>query len=101
MNNNNNNNNNVPLLRIRPIGLYQFRIISEIMNHRQTVGLLGRVISNNDDNDNDNNNSNNNNNNNNNKADRIQREEKEKIDSMNWMPIKTTETTSFLSKTHN
>jgi hypothetical protein len=35
------------------------------------------------------------------KADWIKREEKEKIDSMNWMPIKTTETTSFLSKTHN
>jgi hypothetical protein len=33
------------LFRIRPIGLFQFRIISEIMNHRQTVGLLGRVIS--------------------------------------------------------
>jgi hypothetical protein len=32
------------------------------------------------------------------KADWIKREEKEKIDSMNWMPIKTTETTSFLSK---
>jgi hypothetical protein len=26
---------------------------------------------------------------------------REKNDSMNWMPIKTTETTSFLSKTHN
>jgi hypothetical protein len=34
-----------PLLRIRPIGLFQFRIISEIMNHRHAVGLLGRVIS--------------------------------------------------------
>jgi hypothetical protein len=32
-------------LWIRSIGLFQFRIISEIMNHRQTVGLLGRVIS--------------------------------------------------------
>jgi hypothetical protein len=32
------------------------------------------------------------------KADRIKREEREKIDSMNWMSIKTTETTSFLSK---
>jgi hypothetical protein len=31
----------------------------------------------------------------------IKREEKEKIYSMNWMPIKTTETTLFLSKTHN
>jgi hypothetical protein len=35
------------------------------------------------------------------KADWIKREEKEKIDSMNWMPIQSTETTSFLSKTHN
>jgi hypothetical protein len=35
------------------------------------------------------------------KADWIKRVEKGKIDSMNWMPIKTTETTSFLSKTHN
>jgi hypothetical protein len=35
------------------------------------------------------------------KADWIKREEREKIDSMNWMSIKTTETTSFLSKTHN
>jgi hypothetical protein len=33
------------LLRIRPIGLFQFRIIFEIMNHRQMVGLLGRMIS--------------------------------------------------------
>jgi hypothetical protein len=33
------------LLWIRPICLFQFRITSEIMNHRQTVGLLGRVIS--------------------------------------------------------
>jgi hypothetical protein len=33
------------LLRIRPIGLFQFRIISEIMNDRQTVELLGWVIS--------------------------------------------------------
>jgi hypothetical protein len=33
------------VLFIRPIGLFQFRIISEIMNNRQTVGLLGRVIS--------------------------------------------------------
>jgi hypothetical protein len=32
------------LLRIRPIGLFQFRITSEIMN-RLTVGLLGRMIS--------------------------------------------------------
>jgi hypothetical protein len=32
-------------LRIRPIGLFQFRIISEIMNHRHMVGLPGRVIS--------------------------------------------------------
>jgi hypothetical protein len=32
------------LLRIRPIGLFQFRITSEIMN-RHMVGLLGRVIS--------------------------------------------------------
>jgi hypothetical protein len=35
------------------------------------------------------------------KAHWIKREEKEKTDSMNWMPTKTTETTSFLSKTHN
>jgi hypothetical protein len=28
---------------IRPIGLLQFRITSEIMNHRHTVGFLGRV----------------------------------------------------------
>jgi hypothetical protein len=35
------------------------------------------------------------------KEDWIKRAEKEKIRSMNWMPIKTTETTSFLSKTHN
>jgi hypothetical protein len=35
------------------------------------------------------------------KADWIKREEKEEIDSMNWIPIKTAETTSFLSKTHN
>jgi hypothetical protein len=34
-----------PLLRIRPIGLFQFIITSEIMNHRHMVGLLGRVIS--------------------------------------------------------
>jgi hypothetical protein len=33
------------LLRITTCSLFQFRIISEIMNHRQTVGLLGRVIS--------------------------------------------------------
>jgi hypothetical protein len=33
------------LLKIRPIGLFQFRIISEMMNHRQTVGLHGQVIS--------------------------------------------------------
>jgi hypothetical protein len=33
------------LLRIRPCGLFQFRITSEIMNHRHTIGLLGRVIS--------------------------------------------------------
>jgi hypothetical protein len=33
------------------------------------------------------------------KADWIKREEKEKINSMNWMPVKTTETTSFLAKT--
>jgi hypothetical protein len=33
------------LLRIRPISLFHFRIISEMMNHPQTVGLLGRVIS--------------------------------------------------------
>jgi hypothetical protein len=33
------------LLRIRPCGLFQFRITSEIMNHRHMVGLLGRVIS--------------------------------------------------------
>jgi hypothetical protein len=32
-------------LRIRPCGLFQFRIIFEIMNHRHMVGLLGRVIS--------------------------------------------------------
>jgi hypothetical protein len=35
------------------------------------------------------------------KADWIKREEKGKIDSMNWMPIKTIETTSFLLKAHN
>jgi hypothetical protein len=29
------------------------------------------------------------------------KQEKEKIDNMNWMPIKTIEITSFLSKTHN
>jgi hypothetical protein len=34
-----------PLLRIRPIGLLQFRITSEIINHRHMEGLLGRVIS--------------------------------------------------------
>jgi hypothetical protein len=33
------------LLRIRPCGLFQFRISSETMNHRHMVGLLGRVIS--------------------------------------------------------
>jgi hypothetical protein len=33
------------LLRMRHIDLFQFRIISEIMNHWHTVGLLGRVIS--------------------------------------------------------
>jgi hypothetical protein len=33
------------LLQIRPIGLFQFRITSEITNHRQMVGLFGRVIS--------------------------------------------------------
>jgi hypothetical protein len=33
------------LLWIRPIGLFQFRITYEIMNHQHTVGLLGRVIS--------------------------------------------------------
>jgi hypothetical protein len=33
------------LLLIMLVGLFQFRIISEIMYHRQTVGLLGRVIS--------------------------------------------------------
>jgi hypothetical protein len=32
------------ILRIRPIGLFKFGIISEIMNHLHTVGLLGRVI---------------------------------------------------------
>jgi hypothetical protein len=32
-------------LWIKPCGLFQFRIISEIMNHRHMVGLLGRVIS--------------------------------------------------------
>jgi hypothetical protein len=35
----------VSLLWVRPIGLFQFRITSEIMNHRHTVGLLGRLIS--------------------------------------------------------
>jgi hypothetical protein len=34
------------------------------------------------------------------KADWIKREEKEKTDSMNWMPTKTTETTSLFSKTY-
>jgi hypothetical protein len=34
----------IPVLRMRLIDLFQFRIISENMNHRQTVGLLGRVI---------------------------------------------------------
>jgi hypothetical protein len=36
-------------LRIKPCGLFlfQFRITSEIMNHRYMVGLLGRVISSN------------------------------------------------------
>jgi hypothetical protein len=33
------------LLRNRPIDLFQFRITSEIMNNRHSVGLLGRVIS--------------------------------------------------------
>jgi hypothetical protein len=33
------------LLWIRPIGLFHFRITSEIMNPRYMVGLLGRVIS--------------------------------------------------------
>jgi hypothetical protein len=33
------------LLRIRPIGLFQFRITSEVMNHQHSVGLLGQVIS--------------------------------------------------------
>jgi hypothetical protein len=33
------------LLRIRPIGLFHFGITPEIMNHRHTAGLLGRVIS--------------------------------------------------------
>jgi hypothetical protein len=32
-------------IRIRPCGLFQFRITSEIMNHQQMAGLLGRVIS--------------------------------------------------------
>jgi hypothetical protein len=32
-------------LRIRPIGLFQLRITSEFINHRQTLGLLERVIS--------------------------------------------------------
>jgi hypothetical protein len=31
-------------LRIRPCGLFQFRITSEIMNHWHTVELLGWVI---------------------------------------------------------
>jgi hypothetical protein len=35
------------------------------------------------------------------KAHWIKGEQKEKNYSMNWMPIKTTETTSFLSKTRN
>jgi hypothetical protein len=35
------------------------------------------------------------------KADWINREDKEKINSMNWMPMKTTETTSFLSETYD
>jgi hypothetical protein len=33
--------NFISLLRIRSISLFQFRIISEIMNHRHMVGLLG------------------------------------------------------------
>jgi hypothetical protein len=33
------------LLWIKPICLFQFRKTSEIINHRHTVGLLGRVIS--------------------------------------------------------
>jgi hypothetical protein len=33
------------LLRIRPCGLFQYRITSEIMNYQHMVGLLGRVIS--------------------------------------------------------
>jgi hypothetical protein len=35
----------IHLLRIRPCGLFQFRITLEIMNHRHMVGHLGRVIS--------------------------------------------------------
>jgi hypothetical protein len=35
------------------------------------------------------------------KAEWIRREEKGKINYMNWMPIRTTETISCLSKTHN
>jgi hypothetical protein len=37
--------NFLSLLQIRPIGLFQFRITSEFMDHRHSVGLLGRVIS--------------------------------------------------------
>jgi hypothetical protein len=35
------------------------------------------------------------------KAEWIRREEKGKINNMNWMPIRTMETTSYLSKVHN
>jgi hypothetical protein len=33
------------LFRIRPCGLFKFRVTSEIMNNRHVVGLLERVIS--------------------------------------------------------
>jgi hypothetical protein len=35
------------------------------------------------------------------KAESIRREEKEKINNKNWMPIRTMKTTSILSKIHN